>query len=70
MRLIVYDLSLIHIYEAVGDKIMQVGITPVGTGVELSRECLNSDGTPVSYTHLAPLSSCPCRWRVYGLRLG
>ena len=31
--------------EAVGDKIMKVGITPVGTGVEISRECLNSDGT-------------------------
>ena len=27
--------------EAVGDKIMKVGITPVGTGVEISRECLN-----------------------------
>ena len=37
--------------EAVGDKIMQVGITPVGTGVELSRECLNSDGT-LNYTKL------------------
>ena len=37
--------------EAVGDKIMQVGITPVGTGVELSRECLNSDGT-LNYTCL------------------
>lgn len=31
--------------EAVGDKIMKVGIYPVGTGVEISRECLNSDGT-------------------------
>ena len=37
--------------EAVGDKIMQVGIKPVGTGVELSRECLNSDGT-LNYTKL------------------
>lgn len=31
--------------EAVGDKIMKVGISPTGTGVEISRECLNSDGT-------------------------
>ena len=31
--------------EAVGDKIMKVGILPVGTGVEISRTCLNTDGT-------------------------
>ena len=31
--------------EAVGDKIMKVGILPVATGVELSRDCLNTDGT-------------------------
>lgn len=31
--------------EAVGDKIMKVGILPVGTGVEISRACLNTDGT-------------------------
>ncbi len=31
--------------EAVGDKIMKVGILPVPTGVELGRECLNTDGT-------------------------
>lgn len=31
--------------EAVGDKIMKVGIFPVGTGVEISRACLNTDGT-------------------------
>ena len=31
--------------EAVGDKIMKVGIIPVATGVELSRDCLNTDGT-------------------------
>ena len=31
--------------EAVGDKIMKVGILPVGTGVEVSRACLNTDGT-------------------------
>lgn len=30
---------------AVGDKIMKVGIKPVGTGVEISRKCLNTDGT-------------------------
>lgn len=31
--------------EAVADKIMKVGILPVSTEVELSRECLNTDGT-------------------------
>lgn len=31
--------------EAVGDKIMKVGILPVATGVEVSRACLNTDGT-------------------------
>ena len=31
--------------EAVADKIMQVGICPVPTGVGISRECLNTDGT-------------------------
>ena len=31
--------------EAVSDKIMQVGIHPVPTGISLSRECLNTDGT-------------------------
>ena len=37
--------------EAVGDKIMQVGILPVGTGVEIERSCLNTDGT-LNYTKL------------------
>lgn len=37
--------------EAVKDKIMQVGIKPLGTGVKLSRECLNTDGT-LNYTKL------------------
>ena len=37
--------------EAVKDKIMQVGISPLGTGVKLSRECLNTDGT-INYTKL------------------
>ena len=31
--------------EAVADKIMQVGINPVPTGIGLSRACLNTDGT-------------------------
>lgn len=31
--------------EAVGDKIMKVGILPVATGIEISRACLNTDGT-------------------------
>ena len=37
--------------EAVGDKIMKVGIFPVGTGVEISRACLNTDGT-LNYSKL------------------
>ncbi len=37
--------------EAVADKVMQVGIKPIYTGVKLSRECLNTDGT-LNYTKL------------------
>ena len=37
--------------EEVADKIMQVGILPVGTGIEMSREALNTDGT-LNYTKL------------------
>lgn len=37
--------------ESVADRIMQVGILPVGTGVEISREALNTDGT-LNYTKL------------------
>ncbi len=31
--------------EAIADKVMQVGIKPVATGVGISRACLNTDGT-------------------------
>lgn len=37
--------------EAVADKIMKVGVKPVPTGVGISRECLNTDGT-LNYTKL------------------
>lgn len=37
--------------EAVGDKIMKVGINPVSTGVEIHRKCLNTDGT-LNYARL------------------
>lgn len=37
--------------EAVANKIMKVGIYPVGTGVQISREALNTDGT-LNYTKL------------------
>ena len=37
--------------EAVGDKIMKVGIKPVNTGIELDRKCLNTDGT-LNYSKL------------------
>ena len=31
--------------EAVADKVMQVGIKPIATGVKIGYECLNTDGT-------------------------
>ena len=31
--------------EAIADKVMQVGVNPIGTGVKISRACLNTDGT-------------------------
>jgi superfamily II DNA or RNA helicase len=37
--------------EAVADKIMKVGICPIPTGVGISRECLNTDGT-LNYARL------------------
>lgn len=37
--------------EAIADKVMQVGIKPIGTGVKISRECLNTDGT-LNYSKL------------------
>lgn len=37
--------------EAIADKIMQVGICPIGTAVQISREALNTDGT-LNYTKL------------------
>lgn len=37
--------------EAVADKIMKVGIYPVGTGVQISQDTLNTDGT-LNYTKL------------------
>jgi superfamily II DNA or RNA helicase len=37
--------------EAVADKVMQVGIKPIGTGVKISQECLNTDGT-LNYARL------------------
>ena len=36
---------------AVADKVMQVGVKPIGTGVKLTPECLNTDGT-LNYTKL------------------
>ena len=37
--------------EAVADKVMQVGIKPIGTEVKLTYECLNTDGT-LNYTKM------------------
>ena len=50
--------------EAVGDKIMKVGILPVPTGVELGRKCLNTDGT-LNYSKLITyLTEYLCREEV------
>ena len=37
--------------DAISDKVLQVGIKSVGTGVKLAPECLNTDGT-LAYTKL------------------
>lgn len=37
--------------EAVGDRIMKVGICPIETGIKLGRECMNTDGT-LNYTKM------------------
>lgn len=37
--------------EAIADKVMRVGIKPIGTEVPISRACLNTDGT-LNYTKL------------------
>ena len=37
--------------EAVADKVMRVGIKPIGTGVTIGLSCLNTDGT-LNYTKL------------------
>lgn len=47
--------------EAVADKVMQVGIKPVGTGVKISRDCLNTDGT-LNYARLINYL-CENDWR-------
>ena len=47
--------------EAIADRVMQVGIKPIGTGVKLSRECLNTDGT-LNYTRLITYL-CECSTR-------
>lgn len=52
--------------EAVGDKIMKVGILPVGTGVEINRSCLNTDGT-LNYTKLISYL-CNCKIRNDAIR--
>ena len=47
--------------EAVADKVMQVGVKPIGTGVKLTPECLNTDGT-LNYAKLISyLASCSTR---------
>ena len=47
--------------DAIADKVMQVGIKPIGTGVKISRECLNTDGT-LNYTRLINYL-CECSTR-------
>ena len=45
--------DVVHIVpdEVVADKVMQVGIKPIGTGIRISHQCLNTDGT-LNYTKL------------------
>ena len=44
--------------EAVADKVMQVGVKPIGTGIKLTPECLNTDGT-LNYAKLITyLTNC------------
>ena len=43
--------------EAVADKVMQVGIYPIGTGIKLAYECLNTDGT-LNYTKMINYLCC------------
>lgn len=52
--------------EAVGDKIMKVGILSFGTGVEIDRSCLNTDGT-LNYTKLISYL-CNCKIRNDAIR--
>ena len=47
--------------EAVADKVMQVGIKPINTGIKISRVCLNTDGT-LNYTRLINYL-CECEER-------
>ena len=37
--------------DAIADKVLRVGIKPISTGIGISRECLNTDGT-LNYTKL------------------
>jgi len=45
--------DVVHIVpdDVVADKVMQVGIKPIGTGVKITSQCLNTDGT-LNYTKL------------------
>lgn len=47
--------------EAIADKVMRVGIKPIGTGIKISRECLNTDGT-LNYAKLINYL-CECSTR-------
>lgn len=47
--------------DAIADKVMRVGVKPIGTGVKISRECLNTDGT-LNYAKLINYL-CECSTR-------
>ena len=47
--------------EAIADRVMRVGIKPISTGVKISRECLNTDGT-LNYAKLINYL-CECSTR-------
>ena len=45
--------DVVHIVpdDVVADKVMKVGIAPIGTGIKITSQCLNTDGT-LNYTKL------------------
>ena len=47
--------------EEIADRVMQVGIKPIGTGIKASRECCNTDGTLNYVKMIGYLCECSTR---------